>query len=91
MKLWSRRTGEEKQQAQLLENEQQQLMQEIRQAHADWVLAYKRLDYVIEKEQIDYAVYALEAAEKRFEMLLKQAKQMKLSGVDVPRGRVMHG
>lgn len=50
------------------------MLQEVRRAHADWKAAYLKLDWVVEKDQIDYAIYALEAAEKRYEMLLRQAK-----------------
>lgn len=49
--------------------------EEIHQAHADWAAAHMKLDWVLEKDQIDCAIYALEAAEKRYEMLLRQAKQ----------------
>lgn len=59
-----------------------ELLQEIRKAHADWLVAQHRLDYALEKEQIDYAIYALEAAEKRYEMLIKSAKREKLSLID---------
>jgi hypothetical protein len=52
------------------------MMLEVRRAHADWVAAHLKLDWVLEKDQIDYAIYALEAAEKRYEMLIRQAKQM---------------
>ncbi len=52
------------------------MLQEVRRAHADWRAAYVKLDWVVEKDQIDYAIYALEAAEKRYEMLLRQAKQL---------------
>lgn len=52
------------------------LVAEIRQAHSDWVSAQMRLDWVVEKDQIDYAIFALETAEKRYEMLLRQAKQL---------------
>ncbi|KIL38598.1 hypothetical protein SD70_25205 [Gordoniibacillus kamchatkensis] len=62
-----------------------ELWQEIRKAHAEWRLAQDRLDYVVENDQIDYAIYALEAAEKRYEMLLKAAKRAKLSLVDSDR------
>lgn len=48
---------------------------EIRKAHSDWKAAYMKLNWVVEKDQIDYAIYALEAAEKRYEMLVRQAKQ----------------
>lgn len=65
------------------------LLQEIRQAHMDWVTAQRRFDYVVEKEQIDYAVYALEGAEKRFEMLIKQAKDIKLVAGEVAVSRAM--
>jgi hypothetical protein len=59
-----------------------ELLQEIRKAHADWQLAQHRLDYALEVEEIDYAIYALEAAEKRYEMLIKLAKKTKLSLID---------
>lgn len=52
------------------------MLQEVRRAHAEWRSAYHKLDWVVEKDQIDYAIYALEAAEKRYEMLLRQAKQL---------------
>ncbi len=50
--------------------------QEIRKAHLEWTTAQQRLEWVVEKDQIDYAIYALEAAEKRYVMLLRQAKLM---------------
>ncbi|WP_181592830.1 DUF2508 family protein [Paenibacillus sp. YN15] len=49
---------------------------EIRKAHLEWTTAHQRLEWVVEKDQIDYAIYALEAAEKRYIMLLRQAKLM---------------
>jgi hypothetical protein len=93
VKLWNRLflTREQRRQSEAAKNDRQQLLQEIVQAHMDWVTAHNRLDFVVEKEQIDYSVYALEAAEKRFEMLMKQAKEANVSAVDFPRGRVMRG
>lgn len=55
--------------------EKLQLLTEIQKAHNEWVSAQLKLDWVLEKDQIDYAIFALEAAEKRYEMLLRQAKQ----------------
>ncbi|MFC0215459.1 DUF2508 family protein [Paenibacillus chartarius] len=63
-------------------NEKYELYQEVRKAHADWEIAQTRLDYAVSKDEIDYAIYALEAAEKRYEMLIKAAKQAKLSLID---------
>jgi hypothetical protein len=66
-----------------------ELWMEIRKAHAEWQLAQQRLDYVTDKDQIDYAIYALEAAEKRYEMLLKAAKRARLSLLDNGQVRAM--
>jgi hypothetical protein len=65
------------------------LIQEIRKARSEWITAQNRLDYVIEKDQVDYAVYALEAAEKRYEMLLRSAKRMKITLLNEKTGKVV--
>ncbi|MCR8636143.1 MULTISPECIES: YaaL family protein [Paenibacillus] len=91
MRFWHRLSRVQRRKSELEMNDKLQLMQEIERAHMEWVTAQKRLDFVLEKEQIDYAVFALEAAEKRFEMLIKQAKNLKLSAIEVNRGRVMEG
>jgi hypothetical protein len=49
---------------------------EVRKAHMEWQAAHKNLDWAVGRDQIDYAIFALEAAEKRYEMLLRQAKQV---------------
>ena len=49
---------------------------EIMKAHSEWELACKRLDYALGEDEIDYAVFMLEAAEKRYGMLLRRAKQL---------------
>ena len=59
-----------------LQEEGDDLLKEIEQAKQEWIRAYDQLDYAVGKEQIDYAIFALEAAEKRYEMLLNQAKNM---------------
>ncbi|MCZ8514604.1 DUF2508 family protein [Paenibacillus filicis] len=70
-----------------IRQDQVDLVREIQKAHMEWTIAQKRLDYVVEKEQIDYAVFAMEAAEKRFEMLIKQAKNAKITKAEVCAGR----
>ncbi len=57
-----------------------ELLREIAIAHAEWESARSKLDCVDSKEQIDYAVYCFEAAQKRFEMLLRMAKRQRLKG-----------
>jgi len=64
------------------------LIREIEKARREWAIAQQKLDYVAEPDQIDYAIYCLEAAEKRYEMLLRQAKKAKLSLLDPDTGRI---
>ncbi|WNR44318.1 DUF2508 family protein [Paenibacillus roseipurpureus] len=61
------------------------LIQEIRAAHQSWVAAQAHFEFALDKDQIDYCIYALGAAEKRFEMLIKQAKRLGVSLIDSDR------
>ncbi|WP_036709034.1 DUF2508 family protein [Paenibacillus pinihumi] len=54
----------------------QQIYLDIQEAHRDWVNAQQHFEYALGKDQIDYAIFAIEAAEKRYEMLLRQAKSL---------------
>jgi hypothetical protein len=54
------------------------LVEEIWNAHQDWVIAQQKLNDTIEQDQIDYAIYIIEAMEKRFDMLLREAKAQQL-------------
>jgi hypothetical protein len=56
-------------------NEKLALFQEITDARIQWSEAQARLEWAVGKDSIDYSIYALEAAEKRYEMLLRIAKQ----------------
>ncbi|OAS15473.1 DUF2508 family protein [Paenibacillus oryzisoli] len=58
------------------------LIQEIHAAHQTWVAAQAHFEFAVDKDQIDYTIYAMEAAEKRFEMLIKQAKRLGVSLID---------
>ena len=54
------------------------LLAELRSAHTEWACARHRLNYAVLDDEIDFAIYALESAEKRYGMLIKQAKLMNL-------------
>lgn len=54
------------------------LINEIEKAKAEWAAAQQKLEYVTEQDQIDYAIYSLEAAEKKYEMLIRQAKKQNI-------------
>jgi hypothetical protein len=55
-------------------SEDELLEQELWKAHKEWQLAQVRLNYAMEEDEIDYAVFMLEATEKRYDMLLKKVK-----------------
>ncbi|WNQ11039.1 DUF2508 family protein [Paenibacillus aurantius] len=71
--IWRRREQERESQQALLDK--QALLEEIRQAQRSWENAQASLDWVKEQEEVDYAVYSLIAAEKKYGMLLKEAKR----------------
>ncbi|MFC4098866.1 DUF2508 family protein [Paenibacillus xanthanilyticus] len=52
------------------------LKEEIGMAKQDWDNALRHFEYALGKDQIDYAIFAIEAAEKRYEMLLRKAKAL---------------
>jgi hypothetical protein len=61
---------------------------ELKKAREDWIIASQQINYVLEHDQIDYAIYALEAKEKRYEMLIRQAKRAHLNLMDKRTGKV---
>ncbi|GGG86694.1 DUF2508 family protein [Paenibacillus radicis (ex Gao et al. 2016)] len=51
------------------------LRSEIAEAHQEWVNANRFFDVAEGQDQIDYAIYSIITAEKRYEMLLRVAKR----------------
>lgn len=51
------------------------LLEEIRQSQLEWRNAQHRLEWVVGQDEVDCAIYDLVAAEKKYEMLLRLAKQ----------------
>jgi|GEM_PF-4877135 len=49
---------------------------ECNRAMKEWKIAQHKLDWVVEPDQIDYAVYSVIAAEKQYATLLKEAKRI---------------
>ncbi|HEU4964015.1 MAG TPA: DUF2508 family protein [Bacilli bacterium] len=56
-------------------DEMAKLRAEIELARQEWAIAQKHIDYVSEPELIDHAIYHLEAAERKYGYLLREAKQ----------------
>ncbi len=53
-----------------------QLKKEIDEARRDWQAACRFFEYVVEPNEIDYAIYHLMAAEQRYTMLIRKAKSL---------------
>ncbi|GIO14634.1 hypothetical protein J19TS2_41890 [Cohnella xylanilytica] len=58
----------------LLGTEKARLVREIREAERECAVARGRFEEAVEFDQVDYAVYSLEAAEKKLDILIRKAK-----------------
>jgi hypothetical protein len=52
---------------------------EVCKAQAEWQRAYLMFDEALGQDQIDYAIYILEAAERKYQIHLKHAKSLGLN------------
>lgn len=62
---------------------QQDFLSQVRQAHRDWQIALNNFNYCTDQDFIDYSIYNIEAAEKKYVYLLKRARKEKIA-VNIP-------
>ncbi|CAI6087472.1 hypothetical protein COHCIP112018_05545 [Cohnella sp. JJ-181] len=55
-------------------SERDRLVDEVRLAEAEWRQACVRFDDALGADQVDYAIYLLEAAEQKLDMTLRRAR-----------------
>ncbi|MDG0809395.1 DUF2508 family protein [Cohnella rhizosphaerae] len=55
-------------------SEREKLVDEVRLAEAEWRQACVRFDDALGADQVDYAIYLLEAAEQKLDMTLRRAR-----------------
>lgn len=72
--LWQRKKSLKNDRA--AHKETLELYAEILLAKKEWDNAGRHFEYAVGKDHVDYAIFAIEAAEKRYEMLLRKAKQL---------------
>ena len=53
---------------------------DVQRSQMEWERAHLLFQEATGQDQIDYAIYMLEAAERKYQMNLKQAKQLNLDG-----------
>ncbi len=61
------------------ERQNEELLEEIAKAHAAWELAMQQFNNAVEPNVVDDAVYLLNAAEMRYEGLMRVARRLQLS------------
>lgn len=75
-------------------SEEEKLIVALKEAHNDWLIAKVNFKLVCDNDLIDQAIYNIAAAEKRYQFLLKQAKQENLSvefeNIDLNRYRTKY-
>jgi len=61
-------------------DEKTELMENIKRAHEEWMAARSYFESVTDPYLIDYAVLAVEAAEKKYTYLMNKAREYDLKG-----------
>lgn len=54
--------------------ERRGLIDDVRRAEQEWLFAQSQFHYALGADHVDYAIYCLEAAEKKLDILLRKAK-----------------
>ena len=60
----------------VVNTEKIRIVQEIRETERECAVARSRFEEALDAEEVDYAIYSLEAAEKKLDILLRKAKLM---------------
>jgi hypothetical protein len=58
---------------------QHQLLEQVDEARAEWLLAMRYFDSVTDPELCEHAAYLVKAAERRYVFLLREAKKSRVS------------
>ncbi|NLC08020.1 MAG: DUF2508 family protein [Syntrophomonadaceae bacterium] len=63
-------------------SDREECLRLIWEAHQDWVQAYNLLNSIVESERVEYAIQFLNAAENRYQYLLKWARLNQVTAFD---------
>ncbi|QOS82477.1 DUF2508 family protein [Paenibacillus sp. JNUCC31] len=66
----------EKRERMLKEQEEEQIYSDIQKAKAEWERAVRQFEEAQGEDEIDYAIYVLEAAERKYQIHLRRAKRV---------------
>lgn len=82
MLFWKsgRRSSNDKHTRILKEQEAEQIFIDIQKAKLEWERAVRQFEDAQGEDEIDYAIYVLEAAERKYQIHLKRAKRAEVDG-----------
>ncbi|KAA8787497.1 hypothetical protein ABIE27_006129 [Paenibacillus sp. 4624] len=82
MLIWrKKRSLEDGRKRELAELEAELVYADVQKAKQEWERAMRQFEDALGEDEIDYAIYVLEAAERKYQIHLKRAKR--LSGIDM--------
>lgn len=79
MSWWSMLWRDSEKEQRLKDSEGLETLLEVRKAQSEWERAHLMFDEALGQDQIDYAIYILEAAERKYQIHLKHAKSIGLN------------
>jgi len=79
MGWWDSWWGADKKEEANKDNESWNTLLEVRKAQSEWEVAHLMFNEALGQDQIDYAIYMLEAAERKYQIHLKRAKNIGLN------------
>lgn len=80
--IWWNKSAKTDQEPAITAEEQEKMWNvflDVQKSQMEWERAHLMFQEAIGQDQIDYAIYVLEAAERKYQMNLKQAKELKLN------------
>ena len=83
MRWWKLGSRAEAKEQGRIEEEGWETLLEVRKAQSEWERAYLMFDEALGQDQIDYAIYILEAAERKYQIHLKHAKSISLNSSQI--------
>ncbi|MGG4344278.1 hypothetical protein [Paenibacillus lautus] len=83
MKIWWKQSKKQEEETYITAEDQERMWNvflDVQRSQMEWERAHLMFQEATGQDQIDYAIYMLEAAERKYQMNLKQAKQLNLDG-----------
>lgn len=80
--MWWNRFSKSNQEKLITAEEQEKMWSvymDVRKSQMEWERAHMMFQEAMGQDQIDYAIYMLEAAERKYQINLKQAKQLNIN------------